>query len=796
MAPKVFPMVFNNQTTLCGPNILGSISSVWQGDNPLMYMFPVFSLQVSISTFFTASAWYLLKPFGQTSFVSYLIGGLVAGPPGLGRTKLFREDIFDKSAIYMFETFQFFGVMFFLFLVGVKTDLGMIKKSGKKAWVIGLSCFFLPLVLTLSIASIVQKSVQMDPNIARSLPFAASLMSLTSFHVIACFLADLNLLNSELGRLAMSASMISGLCSWATALIGFTSIQSFQTNKPHTFPWIMLSCCGMLMFIVYVLRPIMFWIIRHTPADKNVKEGYIFFIFVMVLVCSFFGEVAGQHYLIGPMMLGLAVPVGPPLGAAIEDKLECFITTLLLPILIIAMSCRTNIFNITFENFAIIEFVVLISFLGKFIGAVLPALYCRMQYQDALLLGLIMNVQGVFDLQFWFRALAYELIDPQVYSGLIISMVIITGTISPVVKILYNPSRRYIAYKRRTVQHTKSNAELRILACIYHDQNVPTILKLLEASHPTTYSPICVYVLHLIQLQGRASSLLVAHKRNPKDPSHFGPSSHIINAFRFYENHNQGAIYVNSFTAISPYTTMHDDICALGLERRTSLIIVPFHHQPTVTSTLHSPTAIRKVNQNILNKAPCSVGILIDRGSTTAAASAGILGNRNSYCVGVIFLGGADDREALAYGARMGEDENVNLTVFRFIIYKEKIDHTTNEKKQDYDEINEFRINSVGNKNIVYREEVVKDGIELVSTIRSMEKSFELLMVGRQHGEESSQLLRGLEEWNEFPELGLIGDLLATSDSGCTGSVLVVQQQPCTNSSLLDSPKYHFGNVI
>ncbi|OVA12695.1 Cation/H+ exchanger [Macleaya cordata] len=676
----------------------------------------------------------------------------------------------------------------------------MVKKSGKKAWFIGLSCFFLPMALSLSVSFLVKTYIKVDQPIASSLYAAGALTSLSSFHDIACFLEDLKLLNSELGRLSMSASMISGSCSIASAFLAFTITQTNKLadkSKPDTHKistGIILACCAMLLCIVFLVRPIMFWMIRQTPEDKNVKEEYIFLIFVMVMVSSLVGEYGGQHYLVGPLMLGLAVPVGPPLGAAIEDKLEFFITGLLLPLVAVSRATRIDIFTIGFHNFVTVMFVAMFSIIGKLMGTILPALFCRMPYQDALLLGLIMNVQGVLDIQFWLRALSLKLINGKVYGSLMLLMVIVTGTISPIVKVLYDPSRRYLTYKRRTIQHSKSNAELRILACIYHDENVPTIINLLEASHPTRDSPICVYALHLIQLQGRASPLLIAHKRSHEKYSPFNQSTRIINAFSFYEQDNHGLVAVNSFTAISPYTTMHNDICTLGLEKRISLIIIPFHHQPTVLSALHSSPGIRKVNHNVLNNAPCSVGILIDRRSTKAAPSAFISGNRSSYHVAVIFLGGADDREALAYGARMGEDTNVNLTVFRFIDRNERVDKLS-EKQMDYDAINEFRMHAIDNENVEYTEEEVSDGVEFVAVIRSIESSFELLIVGRQHGEESSHLLHGFEEWNEYPELGIVGDMLVSCDTKSEGSVLVVQQQPRISSHSLENSKYRYGQV-
>ncbi|MCL7029992.1 hypothetical protein MKW94_022377 [Papaver nudicaule] len=739
-------IVANNMTMYCGGDIFTGISSVWQGDDSFDYVFPVFTLQIGVASFFTSAITWLLEPVGQTSFISQMIGGIMVGPSCFSRTEFFTTKLFPPNSMYIFDNCQYFGSMFFLFLIGVKTDLGMLQRSGKKAWFIGLFCFVCPLFLNLAATNMVHKSIKLDNKLAEYIHSFAALMSLSSFHVVACFLDDLHLLSSELGRLALSASMISGVISWSFAFFSFTIITSLGAKRPHSFIWIILTCFLMFLCIVFVLWPIMFWIIRNTPNDRNVKEGYIFSIFVMVLLSSLFGEVVGSHFLLGPMVLGLAVPAGPPLGSAIEDKLEFFFKFILLPTFVISSGLKVNIFDLELNDFIILEFIVAVSFIGKLLGTMLPALYCRMPYQDAFLLGLIMNVQGVLDIEFWSWAFGLGLINERIYTNLVLSMVIVTGTISPTVKVLYNPSRRYIAYKRRTIQNCKRNVEFRILACIYHDKIVTfTCCSQEEFQNWITLQPICTH-----------------HQ--------------CLQILRKTERRNS---FVSSLTAISPYTTMHDDICSIASERRTSLIILPFHHHPTFSSTLHLPASIRKVNQNVLKRAPCSIGLLVDRGSSQRAqVSYNIMDEKPSYRVAVIFLGGADDREALSYGARMGEDSNVKLTVFKFCIYQENSSPTSDDASLNNDCIEEFLRYNVGLENIVYREEEVKDSLVIVTVITSIDYSFDLL----------------IQEWNEFPELGVIGDMLSSPDSRCKASILVVQQQP-TNDLILDSPKYHFGEL-
>ena len=84
------------------------------------------------------------------------------------------------------------------------------------------------------------------------------------------------------------------------------------------------------------------------------------------MMCSLLGEITGLHYMLGPMILGLAVPDGWPLGSAIIDKLESFVSLILLPTCYV-LSCgrrmkKKNANSIFFFSFTFFS----LSFLFKF----------------------------------------------------------------------------------------------------------------------------------------------------------------------------------------------------------------------------------------------------------------------------------------------------------------------------------------------------------------------------------------------------------------------------------------------
>lgn len=74
-----------------------------------------------------------------------------------------------------------------------------------------------------------------------------------------------------------------------------------------------------------------------------------------------------------------------------------------------------------------------------------------------------------------------------------------------------------------------------------------------------------------------------------------------------------------------------------------------------------------------------------------------------------------------------------------------------------------------------YIEKRVENGIETASALRDIADMYSIFIVGK-GGRGQSVITTGMSDWEECPELGTVGDLLASSDFDISGSVLVIQQ--------------------
>lgn len=187
----------------------------------------------------------------------------------------------------------------------------------------------------------------------------------------------------------------------------------------------------------------------------------------------------------------------------------------------------------------------------------------------------------------------------------------------------------------------------------------------------------------------------------------------------------------------------------------------------------------------MLRHAPCSVGILVDRGFGLLEK---ISGSHLSLNVAVIFIGGKDDREALAYAGRVARHPGVRLTVIRFLgestienssrragNFRYSIAEQEQEMKLDDECFANFYEKYVAGGPVAYVEKHLANSAETFANLKSMEGQYSLIIVGR-GGRVNSTLTFGMNDLEQCPELGPIGDVLAGTDFSIMTSVLIIQQ--------------------
>ncbi|XP_031253665.1 cation/H(+) antiporter 24-like, partial [Pistacia vera] len=428
----------------------------------------------------------------------------------------------------------------------------------------------------------------------------------------------------------------------------------------------------------------------------------------------------GSSYITGALMMGSIIPAGPPLGSALVEKSEFIISDIFLPFFHIRMGQNVNISTIT--NWQ--QFFVLESILvTAYLSKILASMLAFIVFKKSLRDSLL------FGFILNFKGMPdYVLIGGWRMRLLVDDEVLTTLMLSHMIVTAISAPIIHIFYKpERRLMSTGSSIEQRMMKPL---QGMPLEVEL--------------RILFCINNEDNVNSLITLFKA-------WTP------------------------TEISP-------ICAyavhlMELIGRAVPLLVPYNNHSQQDDT---KTAIfRNLNIKIQAYAPCTVGIFVDRGLPHHLSS-----RRFSYNVVVFFLGGPDDREAMAFVSRMSSQPGFVITVFLIDFKGDYLVGNELETDLDNTAVKEFRTRTINNSSVGFHEIEAYDSVQVMKAIISIEDKYDLVTVGKRRVA-NSILEKEMVPWVEQKELGILGDLIASSDfyRGMT-SILVIQSAVTVRGSL------------
>ncbi|KAG9143440.1 hypothetical protein Leryth_025582 [Lithospermum erythrorhizon] len=783
----------NTTTGHACPSFMKATSNgVFQGDNPLDYALPLAIVQICLVLVVTRGLAFLLRPLRQPRVIAEIVGGILLGPSALGRSKSYLNAIFPSKSITVLDTLANIGLLFFLFLAGLELDMKSLSKTGKHALAIAVAGISFPFALGIGSSFVLRATIAQGVDATPFLVFMGVALSITAFPVLARILAELKLLTTDVGRMAMSAAAVNDVAAWI--LLALAIALSGDNLSPVVPIWVFLSGAGFVICASLIFRPIFKWMSKRCHEGEPVDETYICATLAAVLAAGLLTDSIGIHAMFGAFVLGILVPKEGPFAGALVEKVEDLVSGLLLPLYFVSSGLKTNVATIQgIQSWGLLVLVIFTSCFGKIVGTVIVSLIFQLPVSEAVTLGFLMNTKGLVELIVLNIGKDRKVLNDQTFAIMVLMALFTTFITTPVVLAVYKPAKRAskTAYKHRAIERENSNSQLRILTCFHSSRNVPSIINLLESSRGTEkLEGLHVYALHLREYSERSSAILMVHKARKNGLPFWNKTSseanHVIVAFEAFQQLSK--VFVRPMTSISSLSTMHEDICSTAERKRAAIIVLPFHKHQRLDGSLETTRAdFRLVNRRVLQHAPCSVGIFVDRG---LGGNAHVSASNVAYWVVVLFFGGRDDREALAYGVRMAEHPGIRLTVIRLLVepnVPNKIVKVASETEPSCNLIpddNQF-LSEVANSrpedsSVEYEERTISDASEVISIFRD-HACCNLFLVGRSPGSELPLALN--HHTTDCPELGPVGNLLISPEFSTKASVLVIQQYHTEASS-------------
>ncbi|KAH0463130.1 hypothetical protein IEQ34_007712 [Dendrobium chrysotoxum] len=738
------------------------------------------AFELSLLITFSHMLHFFLKRLGQPSVVSQMLAGIMIGKSFLGHLPLATKylNISNQENLTSIATMS---RMLFMFLVGLELDPPYLLRNIRRAIIISYSGAACCASISLAATPLVYNLTNATGSKSLFALALALVLSSTASPVVIRVATELKLTMTESGRLLIASSLINDMtCLLFVAVISIFSPTGIGGNESSAGSKLFNGAVALTLIggSLGLVRPGVKWLNRRNKDKGGIRGIELVGVLMFVMVISCVTELMGYNSTMASFLLGLMFPRTGATVRTVMGSLSYFVHNFVVPVYFGYAGVQTDLTMVRERGVAITVVVLIaVGTAGKIGGTMIGGRLVGMTVREGLILGLLLNVKGHVDMILISIARKYGIWGQTTYMVFLITVLLNNIMAGPAAAFLINQERKTLKYRSMGLEWLNLDKELRVLACLHSPQDAPTILNLLEisagstANVPSSSSPLAAYLLHLLQLTPRLTSTTLYHQRIDhhfqKDllPDQTRQIDFAADAFV-----DQTSIPLRQINAISSYDTMHLDICRAAQDIRASLIILPFHRRLRLDGRLgFGKEGIRLVNRRTLRHAPCTVGILVDRGMSCrfVEVGAGVL-----HKVAVVFIGGADDREAMAYGGRLAMHPCVSVTVYRLL--GEDMEERDNE---DEDFVRDFERRFAATGMVWYVEKEVRDGMETVEVLMGMEGKYSLYVVGKgRRWGEGRRITEGMGEWEGEGELGEIGDLLASSEFMSSGSVLVMKQ--------------------
>ncbi|XP_074576605.1 cation/H(+) antiporter 15-like [Curcuma longa] len=384
----------------------------------------------------------------------------------LGRVDSFASIFFSARSLLTLETVAQLGLIYFLFLVGIEMDNKLIQRSGQKVVVIGAA----GVVLTFGVGSVAALALRNfflgGMKRISCLLFLGVCNSITAFPVLAQILAKTKLLNSEIGRISIAAALANNAIMWTL----FTLTLGLSKFDPLSSLWITLSGFAFVIFYFVGVRPMINRVLQKIPEGQLVSNFHVCLLLSFMMLAGVLTESIGLYSVTGAFFIGFMIPNGP-VKVALSEKMHDVVYGIMMPLYCVISGLKTDLTLIDAKTGQMAAMIILVSVIGtvaKIVGIFIISGMYTMTLRDGLTLGFLLNSRGLIELLILNIACLKKLVDAKSFSVMVVVSVVMTVVATPVASYLQRPLKRIVGYKRRNLQRSKPDMELRVLAPSYN----------------------------------------------------------------------------------------------------------------------------------------------------------------------------------------------------------------------------------------------------------------------------------------------------------------------------------------
>jgi Kef-type K+ transport system membrane component KefB len=379
----------------------------------------------------------LARPLGQPQVVAEMITGVLLGPSLLGLLLPdLQQRLFPRPTLTVIYSLAQIGLAFYMFLVGLEFDLGLIRSRVRSAASVSLAGILTPFALGCGVAWMLRGRFPLfTPGVKgwEAMLFMGAAMSITAFPMLARIIHERGLAGTSLGTLALAAGSMDDAAAWCVLAVVLASF----TGNPLIA---LLALGGGALYAVLMLAVGRGWLEKllvPREADHRRRGQVIPFVLVLVAACAWLTDSMGIYAVFGAFILGIAMPRGA-VARHLEEAMMPLTTGLLLPMFFINSGLNTRIGLLdSAALWAVAALVLLAACLGKGIACAAAARLNGEPARESFAIGALMNSRGLMELIILNIGLERGVITPILFTVMVLMAIVTTLMAMPAFNLAY-----------------------------------------------------------------------------------------------------------------------------------------------------------------------------------------------------------------------------------------------------------------------------------------------------------------------------------------------------------------------
>lgn len=378
---------------------------------------------------------YLFHRIRQPRVLGEIVAGILLGPSLLGLVLPgVTRYLFPPEVTSVLQVLAQFGLILFMFLIGLELDHKLLRGSGHSAVLISHVSIVLPFSLGVAMSLLLYPLLGSGRFVGFALFIGAS-MAITAFPVLARILTDTGLHRTRIGALSITCAAVDDVTAWCILAIVVAVVKS--SGAGDAIQTIVLTGV-FLVFMLTVVRPLVARLARVHEARGTLNPQVMAGIIVAVLLSAWATEEIGIHAIFGAFMAGAMMPRSPALTRDITDRLEDVTVLLLLPVFFAVAGLSTR-FGLLDRSELVWVAVLVIggAIIGKWGGSMVAARAAGQPWRQANGVGLLMNTRGLTELVILTVGRSLGVISPALFTIMVLMALVTTFMATPLLAITY-----------------------------------------------------------------------------------------------------------------------------------------------------------------------------------------------------------------------------------------------------------------------------------------------------------------------------------------------------------------------